>query len=178
MADEASRLISAMARGDRAALGGLYRLTSARIFGILVYILRHDADAEDALQNVYEKAWRNAPRFQPERAGIPWLVSIARNHAIDVIRARRRRDPADVEVDELMDLSLGTAERTVLRRDLGRCLDALGQDQAAIILDVYLEGLSYEEVAAKAGAPVNTIRTWLRRGLLKLRDCLGGDDAS
>ncbi len=176
MADEAGQIIERMASGDRAALQDLYKLTSSTLFGILMRILRHKPDAEDALQNVYIKAWRFAPRYQPDRNGMSWLATIARNHAIDVIRSRDRRRTSELEPEELVDTTMGAADRTMLREDLRNCLGQLPERHAGVVLQVYMRGLSYVEVAELTDSPVNTIRTWLRRSLLQLRECLGGGD--
>ena len=177
MMSDTAQLIGAMARGDRAALTKLYNQTNSKLFGILMRFLRNPTDAEDALQNVYIKAWRNAPKFDTSRNGDAWLVSIARNHAVDVLRSRRHYEPVEGEAEELADGMISTGERMLLRQDLGRCFKLLPRDHAALILDVYMTGLSYQEAAEKTGTPLNTVRTWLRRGLVTLRECLGGSDA-
>jgi len=174
MVSDTASLIDAMAKGDRTALTRLYKDTNKRIFGILMRFLRNPADAEDALQNVYIKAWRNAPRFDPSRNGDAWLISIARNHAVDVLRSHRRHGADDGELEGLMYHSMSASERYLLQQDLGRCLGLLSREHAQLVVDVYMTGLSYQEVADKVGSPLNTIRTWLRRSILVLRDCLGG----
>lgn len=176
MIDQVSHEISRMATGERAALDRVYRLTSGKVFAILLRILRDRADAEDALQNVYVKAWRGAPRFDPSRSGEAWIATIARNVAIDHLRSARRHVPDSDEMDQIADPSQTSSDQWQMRKDLLHCLETLPAEQARAVVQVYLQGLSYQEVADILGSPLNTVRTWLRRSLLKLRSCLGGDD--
>lgn len=176
MYDQVSHEISRMATGERKALDRVYRLTSGKVFAILLKILRNKSDAEDALQNVYVKAWRGAPRFDPSRSGEAWIATIARNVAIDHIRSSRRNVSDSEEVDMVADPVQTSSEQWQMRKDLVHCLETLPAEQARAVVQVYLHGLSYQEVADILGSPLNTVRTWLRRSLLKLRECLGGED--
>jgi RNA polymerase sigma-70 factor (ECF subfamily) len=162
---------------DRKAYTELYRLTSAKLFGILMRMLKNRAEAEDALQEVFIKVWQRAERFSASE-GKPetWLAAIARNHAIDMMRARR---PEASVIDEAFDLASDTPDpeaETIARSEGGRidrCLRTLENDRAEAVKQAYIEGLSYQELADFYNIPLNTMRTWLRRSLLKLRECLG-----
>lgn len=165
-----------MATGDRQALQRLYKLTSERVFAILMRILRDRSDAEDALQNVYIKAWRGAPSFDVTRNGEAWLATIARNVAIDSLRQSRKRLDENGELDMVADPARSTSTIHQIRADLRSCLATLDQAHATAVLQVYLYGLSYQDVADTLGTPLNTVRTWLRRSLLKLRECLESAD--
>lgn len=171
-------LLNATAQRDEAAFRELYDATRAKLFGVVLRILRRQDLADDVIQDVYVRIWASAAQFDPVRASpITWMATIARNRAIDVIRRRK-----DVELDdeaaaeniaaELVD-PLAGRER---REDLQRLLDCLGQlepERRALIRAAYLDGLSREQLAARASVPVNTVKTWLRRSLLQVRECLG-----
>ncbi len=169
-----AQLVSRVALRDRAAFRQLYAQTSAKLFGVTLRILKDRAESEDALQEVFVKIWQRSPTFRDtEYSPVSWLVAIARNHAIDILRARRG---ISVELDEAMELvDLGPdPERATVqaseKRRLDKCLETL--DTADAIRGAYMDGYSYEELATRFGVPLNTMRTWLRRGLLKLRACL------
>ncbi|MGR3744477.1 MAG: sigma-70 family RNA polymerase sigma factor [Pseudooceanicola nanhaiensis] len=174
--EQVTELIVAMGRGERAALDELYKSTSSPVFSALMRILRDRSDAEDALQNVYVKAWRGATRFREDRSAMAWLLTIARNEAVDMLRARRRRGEAHPVPDDLVDGLSGTEHRFMLRQRIVACLRKLSRNQADAILCVYQLGYSYREMAERAGVPENTVRTRLHRGLRLLRACLGGED--
>ena len=174
--DVISGLIARTALGDRKAFSVLYAQTSAKLFGVSLRILKDRAQAEDAVQEVYVRIWRRAGSFRAGQASaMAWLVTIARNQAIDMIRARQ---PATVEYDDAPDVAdpdpdpEARAELSGEARRIDGCLGELEQDRATAVVEAYIEGLSYQELADKNGVPLNTMRTWLRRSLLKLRECM------
>ena len=177
--DQIEQMIARMAMGDRAALAELYAATSAKLFGIAVRVLEDRAEAEDALQEIYVKLWRNASRYRSNGLSpMTWLIAVTRNHAIDQLRARRgRASSATIEdLSELPDLSATPEEAAMASSERGRigvCLDALPAERAEAVRLAYVMGETYEELARRFGVPLNTMRTWLRRSLLKLRECLG-----
>ncbi|MDF2366662.1 sigma-70 family RNA polymerase sigma factor [Sneathiella sp.] len=175
-ANDISLLISRVALGNREAFTDLYSATSSKLFAVCLRILNNRAEAEDALQEIYVKIWRDASKYAPsDFSPMSWLIAIARNHSIDKIRASK---PAAVDIDEMTDLSDEAAdpEKEAIassdRRGIDRCLNELPDTRAAAIRGAYLEGYSYQELAEQQNIPLNTIRTWLRRGLLKLKECL------
>ena len=174
--DDHNLLLSRVALGDRKAFSQLYKSTSPKLFGVCLRILRDRAQAEDALQEIYIKIWRRAGGFATDRASpMAWLVTIARNHAIDVIRARR---PATVDIDEEFSLAdpgpdpESHALNTSDGRQIENCLSELEADRAQAVVAAYVEGSSYHELAEKYSVPLNTMRTWLRRSLMKLKECM------
>jgi RNA polymerase sigma-70 factor, ECF subfamily len=176
--DEIERMIARMAIGDRAALSALYAATSAKLFGIALRVLDDRSEAEDALQEIFVKLWHNAGRYRSNGLSpMTWLITVARNHAIDRLRARRSQQAAPIEeVAELADGGDTPEEAAVassVRARIGDCLETLDPARADAIRRCYLQGEAYAELAARYDVPLNTIRTWLRRGLLKLRECLG-----
>ncbi len=175
--EEIADLLARCGLGDRGAFRALYDLTAPKLFGVTLRILGSRAEAEEALQEACVKIWSNAGRYQPGRGSpVGWMVSIARNQAIDALRARRApaRDIADMP--ELADERPGPEAGALAsddRRRLSDCLGVLPSDRAEAVKAAYVEGYSYDELARRHGVPLNTMRTWLRRALISLRECLG-----
>ncbi len=175
MEDPIADLITTCATGDRLAFRTLYRDSSAKLMGVLLRILKERAEAEDALQEVYTRVWLRAGRYDPAKGrGMTWLIAIARNHGIDRLRAR-----APAQNDDGLDLVADTAPRAETRlvamgeaRRMTDCFATLEPDRAEAVRGAYLGGLSYLDLAARHAVPLNTMRTWLRRSLLKLKECL------
>lgn len=171
-----SDLIARVALGDRRAFERLYERTSSKLFGIAVRILRDRAEAEDALQEIYVRIWQAAGRYRPGRASpMSWLIAIARNRAIDRLRVRRPASAPMELAEQVRDPEPTPHARVAAQSERARivqCLERLGAPQSTAIRMAYLEGYSYRELATKLDIPLNTIRTWLRRGLIGLRECL------
>jgi len=174
--DELSTLLGRVALRDRRAFSGLYEKTSAKLFAISLRILRDRAEAEEALQEIFIKVWQRAERYQPDQSSpMTWLGTIARNHAIDVLRARK---PQASDLEEAFDLASPEPgpEAVAINASEGSridgCMKTLESDRAEAVRRAYVEGLSYQELADFYKIPLNTMRTWLRRSLLKLRECL------
>lgn len=174
--EDISHLISRVALRDQQAFRQLYGATSAKLFGVCLRVLRNRTDAEDVLQEIYVKIWHNAGKYQVSGySPITWLVAVARNQAIDRIRGRKpgqadlsaAEDIADTgPTPEQFALLGGEAER------LRHCLEKLSAGRAEAVKAAYMEGYSYQELAERLGQPINTVRTWLRRSLISLRECL------
>lgn len=169
-------LIARCALRDRAAFRLLYERTSAKLFGVTLRILKDRSEAEEAIQDVYVKIWQRADRYVAGNTSpISWLVAVARNHALDKLRARR---PVAADIDVALDIpdSGPTPERAAAdseeRGRIEHCLGTLDPDRADAVRGAYLDGYSYEELASRFAVPLNTMRTWLRRSLIKLKDCL------
>lgn len=172
--EEIEALIARVALGDRAAFSALYAATSAKLNGVLIRILQDRAEAEDVLQDVYVKIWRNAGRYAANGLSpMTWLITIARNAGIDRLRARPR--VAGGEVPDAPDPAPGPEAAAVAAseaRRIAACLGELEADRAAAVRGAYLDGMSYEDLARRHAVPLNTMRTWLRRSLIRLRECL------
>jgi RNA polymerase sigma factor (sigma-70 family) len=176
-----SQLAAALVRvgtGDRAALRTVYHDSSAKLFGVLLRILKDRSEAEDVLQDVYVTVWRKAALFDPERASaITWLVAIARNRAIDRLRsasASRRSAPLE-QAEEVQDTAPGALDMVVKaerQARLGACLGELEEKTSQAIRSAFLDGMTYEQLAERMSVPLGTMKSWIRRGLLKLRACL------
>ena len=175
-ADDISGLIARVALRARPAFDRLYQLTSAKLFAVCLRILRERAEAEDALQEVYVRVWNRADRFaQSEASPISWMVAVARNHSIDRIRARKAPSVALDDALEIADGGMNPEASAVNRGEgarIDRCMSELDQDRAAAVRAAYVEGHSYEDLARRFKVPLNTMRTWLRRSLMKLKECL------
>jgi RNA polymerase sigma-70 factor (ECF subfamily) len=176
-----NQLAAALARvaaGDRAALRLVYQETSAKLFGVLVRILNDRSEAEDVLQDVYVTVWHKAATFDPGRASpITWLVAVARNRVIDRLRASaasRRMEPIET-AEDVRDNAPAVTEMLERSQESGRlaaCLDELEERQSTAIRSAFLEGNTYDELARRMSVPLGTVKSWIRRGLLKLRACL------
>ena len=171
--------IAGVARGDPSALRALYRNTSAKLFGVCLRILGDRGEAEEVLQEVYVTVWRKAHLFDAGRGLSPmtWLVALARNKAIDRLRSagrQRRTEPLEA-AGEIVDPATGaqeTLEQAGERGRLDACLAQLDARQQLVIRTAFFEGASYPELAGRMGTPLGTLKSWIRRGLLKLRACL------
>ena len=168
----------AVGAGDREALRQVYDLTSAKLFGICLRICRDREAAEDVLQDVYLKVWRRAGRFDETKASpITWLASIARNTAIDAIRkqgrAREVSDDGLVEVEDDSPRADALAEQSQEAARIHDCLATLEERQRSSIHDAFCNGLTYSELAEQRNVPLGTMKSWIRRGLIILKGCLG-----
>jgi RNA polymerase sigma-70 factor (ECF subfamily) len=175
--EEIGELMARVARKDKAAFAELYRLTGAKLFGIALRLLRRRDLAEDILQEVFAKLWQRAGEFDARKASaITWMAAIVRNRALDELRRKPALSiedlPQDFEPAAESPDPLGTRERS---ENLGRLLACLGKLDAPrrqMVLLAYCHGSSREALAARFGAPVPTIKTWLHRALAQLRVCL------
>lgn len=167
----------AVGRDDARAFERLYRLTAAKLFGICLLICGDRQAAEDVLQDVYATVWRRAGAFEPGRASpISWLAAIARNRAIDWRRSQGSRawvpaEQADAVPDERPDARDALLANEGERRLLA-CMDRLDPQQAAVIRQAFFGGMTYAALAEHRGVPLGTMKSWVRRGLLRLRRCL------
>jgi RNA polymerase sigma factor (sigma-70 family) len=170
-------LMARVAGGDREALRQLYDATSAKLFGVCLRILSDREESEDVLQDVYVTIWRRADRFDAARASVmTWLSTIARNRAIDRLRARGPMAYAD-QVDDLEIADGADSAETLLsaaddRNRLHGCLSELDERTEKVIRTAFFEGVTYEALARRMDAPLGTVKSWIRRGLAKLKGCL------
>lgn len=173
---EIDGLLARVALADRRAFDRLYVLTSGKLFAVALRMMKDRAEAEDILQEAYVRIWQRASSFRPgEGRSMSWLVTITRNLAIDRMRARTT-PVAPMEMAEDVPDDKPTPEtalaQTESRAQIDACLDELDGQRAEAVRAAYLEGWSYQELADRFDTPLNTIRTWLRRSLMRLRACL------
>jgi RNA polymerase sigma-70 factor (ECF subfamily) len=169
-------VLQAVARGDRAALSVLYGRTSSKLYGICARLLGNAAEAEDVLQEVYLTVWGKAASFDAGKASpVTWLAVIARNKAIDRLRSRRAGTETLDAAQHVADSSasaLELIERDQDHRRLANCLGELEERQQHCIRAAFLDGASYPQLAEREGVPLGTMKSWVRRGLLRLKGCL------
>lgn len=175
--DELADLLACCARREPAALRRLYQLTAPRLFAVAVRILKLSHRAEEALQDGFIRIWEHAAEYRPERgAPMAWLASIVRHRALDL----RRRDTAMTTVhpasfDDFADDSPGPAQQVQLAADaraLHDCLETLDHKQQHAIRLAFFDGMTHAELAAHLDEQLGTVKSWVRRGLERLKRCL------
>ena len=170
------QLLSRVALGDRAAFGELFDTYAPKLFGLCLRVLKDRAAAEDAVQDAFVKVWRHAGRFEvTDHHPMSWLITIARNTAIDRLRAQKTNEDIDDHSHYLASTATGPEGASIAASDAARiraCLDELPPDRRDAVRRAYLDGDSYADLAEHFGIPLNTVRTWLRRGLMALRECM------
>ena len=169
-------MIARVALRDREAFAALYDATSAKLFGVCLRVLNNRSEAEDTLQEVYLRVWSKADSYAVTgHSPMTWLITVARNLAIDRLRNRRTDAVRTIEAHEIAASTPGPEASAIERSERARmnaCLDELDEEKADSVRSVYLEGMTYQDLATRHDVPLNTMRTWLRRSLMKLKDCL------
>lgn len=166
--------------GDRAAFEFVYRKTSAKLFGVCLRIFPERAEAEEALQDAYINIWNRAGRYEPGRfSPISWLVAVTRNRAIDRLRSGGKMRAAPIEAASLIADNAPLADAMLQSQDddnaLQACIETLESRDAIFIRAAFLNGMTYAELADQEALPLGTVKSRIRRALLKLRNCLGGE---
>jgi RNA polymerase sigma-70 factor (ECF subfamily) len=185
-----AQMLARVGLGDRAAFAALYKAVSAQLLGVILRIQRDRGQAEDVLQEIFVNIWRAAQGFDAARAQpMTWLTSIARNRAIDSLR-RGKTEVATVTslsadddddgpdlVDTLasdLDGPMQALEQASQAKAVSRCIGTLSAEQQQCVALAYYQGLSHSEVAQHLKQPLGTVKSWVRRALISLKDCLGG----
>ena len=179
-AAELEQLVARCAAGDAAALQRLYQDTASQLFGVLKRILVRADLAEEALQDVYVSIWRNAKDYRASKGAVfTWMTSIVRNRCLDWLRRPHPEsggEEYDIAAEAWHDEAPEPLERMLAAADvaaLARCMRELESRQRQSIALAFFHGLSHSELAAHMRQPLGTVKTWVRRGLLHLRECLG-----
>jgi len=182
-AEELKALLHATAKGDERAFASLYRATSSHLYGLLLRMLQRRDWAEEALQDCFVKIWQKAETYEPDKgAPLTWLMSVARYRALDLLRAKRPEvelpDGEDEQnlppltlQDEAQDPLARASEGQGIAR-MRECLRELPPEQREAVLLAYYEGYTHQELAARMNAPLGTVKSWVRRGLARLREAL------
>ncbi len=164
-------LLARCARQDARALEQLYGLVSPLLLAVLLRILRNRELAEDALQDVFVRVWKQSGQYEAQRGrAMAWLTSIARYRAIDLHRSQK----SWVALDSVDEPTAPTSrpESSLTQRTLNGCLEFLSGDQRRCLVLAYQDGLSHDGIASAMGHPLGTVKSWVRRALLSLRECL------
>ena len=164
-------LLARCARQDSRALEELYEQVSPLLLSVLMRLLRTRDLAEDALQDVFVRIWRQAGQYEAQRGrAFAWLVSIARYRAIDMLRARK--DWVSLDTVEEPEAPAVRPESELTQSTLERCMELLSGDQRQCLALAYQQGLSQASIATSVGRPLGTVKSWVRQALRSLRRCL------
>lgn len=159
----------------------IYKLSSVRLFGVILRILKRKELSEDCLQEVYIKIWNRIDTYDTEKANMmTWMSTIARNHAIDYVRKHELPIQDDFEMSVIKDEQvhfLDSLEVNDTNKQLMDCLGQLKTESKTVIFMAYFNGLTYDNIAKAVGSPVSTVKTWVSRSLPILKKCLEGAHA-
>ncbi|WP_032868319.1 MULTISPECIES: sigma-70 family RNA polymerase sigma factor [unclassified Pseudomonas] len=175
-ADQLRQLLAQCSLGNRQAFETLYRSVSPRLHGVALRFMGRQDLAEEVLQESFVRIWFNASRYEAHlSAPLTWMINITRNLAIDQLRKHREQPLSDGQQDAMADESPSAHEQLDSEREalaLNRCLDSLEGMQRQSITVAYFQGLSCSELADHLAAPLGSVKSWIRRGMERLRRCL------
>ena len=179
-----AELLAQAALKNQRAFADLYQLTSPKLFGVALRILRRQDWAEEVLQECYVNIWNHAGNYAVQKsAPLTWMTSIVRNRCLDWLRRPQQEatgDEYDIAVEAWQDDAPGPMESLVASSEaaaLARCLQELDAKQRQSIMLAFFHGLSHSELASHMKQPLGTVKTWVRRGLERLKGCLGPGEA-
>lgn len=177
--DPYAELLRLCAKGNEQAFASLYQQTSGKLFAVSLKIMQTRQTAEEVLQEGYIKIWEKAGTFDPGKAkAMTWMTTIIRNRCLDVLRSYKSR-PVEVEAEyegmEFAVMESGPADManiSIETRQLLDCMEDLKEQQKQSVLMAYYYGQTHEEISSALGAPLGTVKAWVRRGVERLRKCL------
>lgn len=174
-----AEMLAKTSQGDRQAFAMLYQATSAKLFGLALRILASRDLAEEALQDAFVKIWHSADTYRADKAAVmTWMTTIVRNRCLDLLRAAPKEQGLndDESFDDWASDDLGPMENAATRSDtkaLMQCMKQLAPLQRQAFALSYFQGLAHEQLALQLVQPLGTVKTWLRRGLETLKNCMG-----
>ncbi|MCP2053203.1 UNVERIFIED_ORG: RNA polymerase sigma-70 factor (ECF subfamily) [Pseudomonas fluorescens] len=164
--------LAACARGDQRALRQLYAEDSSRLLGVALRIVRDKALAEDVVHDAFIKVWRGAGSFDPSRGSARgWVFSITRHLALNAVR-NHSREVALGDEHEQLAAAHDSFEFSAREGQVYRCLEQLDPTRRSCILHAYVDGFSHSEIARKLDTPLGTVKAWIKRSLVALRECM------
>ncbi len=178
--DVLNELLLRSAKGDRKAFARLYSLASPKLYALCLRVVKQEALAEEVLQEAFVKIWNHAQRFEPGKASaMTWMSSIVRNRALDILRSLKTQ-PEQIETTyegiEFSSTNPGPMDSAQLSADAKAvmdCMEKLQEQQRRCIMLAYYEGHTHDELSRMLDTPLGTVKAWIRRGLERLRQCLG-----
>ena len=166
--------IARCASGDRSALRVIYDIEAARMVGVARRIVRRQDLAEEAVQDTFMRVWRSARSFDPQKgAARTWLYTILRNCALSILRDEGRFVSDDDKLDEAGPMTENALAHLPESSALRRCLERLDDERRSVVVLAYVHGLSHGELAGRLGVPLGTVKSWVRRSLISLQECMG-----
>jgi RNA polymerase sigma-70 factor (ECF subfamily) len=169
-------LLTQSGKGDQNAFAKLYERSSSKLYGVCLRMLHDRGEAEDTLQEVFTTVWRRASSFDAARASaMTWLITLSRNKAIDHLRKRRESTVDDAFIADFADDGPSPASRAQTSQEnqrLNNCLDELETKHRSAVREAFFSGATYNELADRSEIPLGTMKSWIRRSLIKLRTCL------
>ncbi len=172
-----AQIAAALARcaaGERPGLRAIYDIEGARMLGVARRILRRQDLAEEAVQDCFMRVWRNARSFDPARgSGRTWLYAVLRNSALSILRDERRFVSDDDRPEEAAPMTESALSLLPEASALRRCLEQLDANRRSVVVLAYVHGLSHGELAGRLNVPLGTVKSWIRRGLSSLQECMG-----
>ena len=172
-------LLTLTALGDQSAFSQLYQQTSSLLYAIALRILKKNEQAEEALQEAYVKIWHNASEYNSEKGAVlTWMGSIVRYRCLDMLRKVKPVESIDEHLQYMIleDDDPGPLEQALMQGDaqaLLECIDELKEKQRRSILMAFYEGLTHEQLSRCLSVPLGTVKSWIRRSLEKIKECLG-----
>ncbi|WP_283137220.1 sigma-70 family RNA polymerase sigma factor [Rhizohabitans arisaemae] len=172
-------LLRVVARGDEKAFERLYAQTSARVYGLVRRILRDCGQSEEVVQEIFMEVWRTAARFDPAKgSAVAWVMTVAHRRSVDRVRSEqaaheRERGAVALSPERPHDHVSENVEDRLEHERVRRCLASLTDLQRESITLAYYEGYTHQQVAQVLAIPLGTVKTRMRDGLIRLRDCLG-----
>lgn len=178
--DALADLLSRCAAGDKQAFETLYRMSSARLYTICLALVKSEQIAEDVLQDSFVKIWHRAGSYDPSKGSVfTWMTSIVRHRALDLLRSNRlqgQQESASFNNGNFADNEHGPVTLTEIDTSTAaviKCMDQLKEPQKQCIIMAYCYGYSHDELANIHNTPLGTVKAWIRRGIARIRECLG-----